>query len=103
MENVTQVVVGHPRHLSGEAGTAAAAAERFAQALAGAIQVPVALQDERLSTVEAARRLADAGVSASNAKLVIDETAATVILESYLAAWARSRSSPGPDAAPDPS
>jgi putative Holliday junction resolvase len=44
----------------------------------------VDLHDERLSTVEAERRLGDAGVSGKRRRRVVDQTAAVVILQSYL-------------------
>jgi class I fructose-bisphosphate aldolase len=59
-------------------------AEAFAYALRGAVPVPVVLHDERLSTVEADRALRDAGVSGRERRQVVDRSAATVILQSYL-------------------
>ncbi|HJP65327.1 MAG TPA: Holliday junction resolvase RuvX, partial [Actinomycetota bacterium] len=59
--DVTEIVVGHPVHLSGKSGEAADQAERFADALREFLGLPVTLQDERLSTVEAERNLVRAG------------------------------------------
>lgn len=81
---VTLVVVGHPLLLSGDAGERAHHAERFAHALGGSLGIPVALQDERLSTKEAERALRAAGRSAREARRAVDETAATVILQAFL-------------------
>ena len=81
---VTLVVVGHPLHLSGEAGTRAHHAERFAEALAALLGVPVLLQDERLSTVEADRALRDTGATGRERRRTVDRSAATVILQSWL-------------------
>ena len=81
---MTAIVIGHPRALSGEAGEAADHAERFAEALRGFLGIPVVLQDERLSTVEANRRLTGAGVDRRGRREVIDQAAAVVILQSYL-------------------
>jgi len=50
------VVVGLPLSLSGDTGKAARAAAKEAAALAAVVGVPVATFDERLTTVEAARR-----------------------------------------------
>lgn len=85
---VSEVVVGHPVSLSGAAGEAAHHAERFAEALRSVLEVPVVLHDERLSTVEAERHLARAGVRGRARRERVDETAATVILQSYLDAGA---------------
>lgn len=81
----TLVVVGHPLRLTGEAGVRARHAEAFAEALRGFAAIPVVLQDERLSTKEAERRLREAGVAGRDRRRVVDPSAAVVILESYLA------------------
>ena len=81
---VTQIVVGHPLSLSGKGGEAADHAEKFADALRGFLGLEVVLHDERLSTVEAERRLKGAGVDRRARREVIDQTAAVVILQSYL-------------------
>jgi putative Holliday junction resolvase len=70
--------------MSGASGAAAVKAERFAEALASGLEVPVELQDERLSTVEAERALREAGVSGRARREVVDRTAATVILQAWL-------------------
>ena len=68
----------------GAVGGRAQHAEGFAQALRAVIEVPVELQDERLSTVEAERGLRDAGVKGRDRRAVVDRTAAAVILQSWL-------------------
>ena len=78
------VVVGLPLSMSGAVGGRAQHAEGFAQALRAVIEVPVELQDERLSTVEAERGLRDAGVKGRDRRAVVDRTAAAVILQSWL-------------------
>lgn len=81
---VTAVVIGHPRSMSGASGARAVQSEAFADALRDAIQVPVELQDERLSTVQAERSLREAGVSGRRLRQVVDQTAAAVILGAWL-------------------
>jgi putative holliday junction resolvase len=81
---ITTVVLGLPRSLSGASGPSAQHAEAFAQALRGVLKVPVELQDERLSTVEAERLLRDAGIKGRDRRAVVDRTAATVILQAWL-------------------
>jgi putative Holliday junction resolvase len=81
---VTAIVVGHPVRMSGDPGSAAHHAERFADALGAFLGLPVHLQDERLTTVEAERRLAGAGVRGRARRAVVDESAATLILQAFL-------------------
>jgi putative Holliday junction resolvase len=78
------VVVGHPLSMSGAMGTKAKQAASFAGALEAVLEVPVVLQDERLSTIEAERALGEAGVKGPRRRKVVDSAAATVILQSYL-------------------
>lgn len=86
---VVAVVVGHPLQLSGQAGERAHHAERFAQALGSFLGLPVVLQDERLSTVEAERSLRAAGANGRRRRRVVDRSAATVILQAFLDAQPR--------------
>lgn len=79
------VYVGLPLGLDGHVGAAGAAAEEFAAALASAVDIPVHLVDERLSTVEAQRSLRGAGRSTRESRSYIDQAAAVVILEAALA------------------
>jgi putative holliday junction resolvase len=82
---VSEVVVGEPRHLSGASGASARDASAYAQALAGRIgDVPVHLVDERLSTVTAAHSLREAGRDSRRQRSVIDQAAAVVILQHFL-------------------
>ncbi len=74
------IVVGEPRLLSGEQGTQARTARRFAQNLQKHVKVPVEMFDERLTTVEAGRRRSEGGSRAE-----IDSLAACVLLEAFLA------------------
>lgn len=80
-----EVVVGYPLSLSGERGPAAHKAEEFAAGLRLFLKVPVHLQDERLSTVEAERGLREAGGTGRERRQRVDQVAATIVLEAYLA------------------
>jgi putative pre-16S rRNA nuclease len=85
---VVAVAVGLPLHLDGRAGTGAEAARRFAHALGEAASLPVALVDERMTTVIAERTLREAprgrGRGKRPAKHQVDALAATLILRTYL-------------------
>jgi putative holliday junction resolvase len=78
------IVVGLPLSLRGEHGARAGHADAFVDALAGVVGVPVELQDERLSTVEAERALAAAGTRGRGQRRVVDASAATVVLQAWL-------------------
>ena len=78
------VVVGLPYELDGAEGRSAKLARQVGVALAEHTGLPVHYQDERYSTVEASRRLHEAGHSARDQKSIIDEAAAAVILEDWL-------------------
>ena len=80
-----EVYVGLPRSLSGGEGPAAAKARERAKRLAGGIQVPVRLVDERLTTVTASQRLRAVGKRAKEQRELIDAGAAVAILEQALA------------------
>ena len=79
------VVVGLPLSLDGEAGPQAQKTQGFARALANLLPVPVVTWDESLSSVEADEILIAQGVSRAKRRERIDQTAAALILESYLA------------------
>ena len=82
--SAVEVVVGHPRHLSGAAGASAADAESFAASLRERVEVPVTLVDERLTTVSATRTLSERGVRGRAQRAVVDQAAAVAILQSAL-------------------
>ncbi|MGH2710119.1 MAG: Holliday junction resolvase RuvX [Actinomycetota bacterium] len=89
-----EVVVGHPLSLSGERGPSAHKAEEFAEGLRLILKVPVHLQDERLSTVQAEKGLREAGAGARERRRVVDRAAASIILEAYLARAPSEREAP---------
>jgi putative pre-16S rRNA nuclease len=85
---VVEVVVGLPRTLAGRHGPAAQAAAEYARSLAERLGagVPVRLIDERLTTVSAARVLAERGVRGRKQRAVLDQAAAVEILQGWLEA-----------------
>ena len=80
-----RVYVGEPKMLSGDTGTAVEKATKFADALSSAFDLEVVMIDERLSTVDAARKLRESGISSRESKALIDSMAAVSILENGLA------------------
>jgi putative holliday junction resolvase len=80
------VVVGLPLSLDGSMGPAARSIIEEADELRASLPVAVAVVtwDERLSTVEAERSLLAGGVRGRKRRRVVDQVAATVILQSWL-------------------
>lgn len=88
--DAVEVVVGLPRSMSGKSGPAARAAREYAESLAERIDpIPVRLSDERLTTVAATRRLAEAGTRGRKGRQVVDRSAAVLILQGWLDAARR--------------
>jgi len=81
---VKRIVVGHPLHMSGEAGPMANEAARFAGRLFKELTIPVDLQDERLTSWEAKQMAAETKSSSRRKRGSIDDLAATVLLREYL-------------------
>jgi putative Holliday junction resolvase len=79
-----EIVVGLPLSLSGGDTASTTDAREFAAAVAGWLEVPVRLVDERLSTVSAQRALHAAGRRTKNSRPVIDQVAAVIILQNAL-------------------
>jgi len=85
----TRLVVGLPLSLEGEAHELTRKAQRFARQLGGRFGLPVTLQDERLSSVEAESRLRAIGLGGRRHKDLTHPVAAQVILQAYLDEAAR--------------
>jgi len=81
---VVGIVVGNPVHLSGDASPQAARTQAFAAALGELSGLPIHLWDERLTTREAHQILYQAGHARQAHKRVVDQVAATLILQSFL-------------------
>src|SRR2546423_1621274 len=81
---IDKVIVGVPRHMSGEVGTAANAALEFAKKLRAQLPCAVETWDERLTTVAAQRALRDSGKKTRDTRQIVDQVAAQMILQGYL-------------------
>ncbi len=77
------LVVGLPMHMDGEVHLLTQLSKKFAQRLEGRFNIPVVMQDERLSSAEAAQNLQAAGVKGQKQKAMLDAVAAQTILQSY--------------------
>lgn len=84
-ENVGALVLGLPINMDGTEGPRCQATRAFARNIALQIPVPVALWDERLSTVAVQRMMTDeADLSRARRAELVDKLAASYILQSYL-------------------
>jgi len=83
-DGVAAIVVGLPRRLDGTATEMTRRVEQFARQLESKTALPVALQDERLSSREAESRLALTNRDWRSRKARLDAAAAAVILQDYL-------------------
>ena len=82
--DVQMVVVGYPVNMNGTVGPRAEKCAQFAELLKTKVDVPAELWDERATTLEAQNYLSETGTYGKKRKEVIDEVAATIILESYM-------------------
>ncbi len=81
---VGEVVVGVPWRLDGSLGPQAAKVMAFVERLRRSLDVTVTTRDERLTSVAADERLAEAGVKRRDRKRKIDRAAAALVLQEYL-------------------
>lgn len=81
---VGEIVVGLPRNMDGTEGPRAALCREFAEQLKSLTGLPVAMWDERRTTVEAHNILSQHNYHGKKRKETVDAVAATLILEGYL-------------------
>lgn len=81
---VTELVLGYPKNMDGTLGPRAEKCADLAQTLRQRTGLPVALWDERRSTVEAHNILFNNGKNGRQRKKIVDAVAASLLLESYL-------------------
>lgn len=84
-QEVGQIVVGLPRNMDGSEGVRAELCRSFADQLGQASGLPVAMWDERRTTVEAHNILSQQNYHGKKRKNTVDAVAASLILEGYLA------------------
>jgi putative Holliday junction resolvase len=88
-KTVGEILVGVPRNMNGTYGPAAEKAQEFAAQLKSVLTIPVKTWDERLTTVQAQRALIETGMRREKRKERVDQTAAAILLQSYLDSLAR--------------
>ncbi|MCS1350263.1 Holliday junction resolvase RuvX [Mechercharimyces sp. CAU 1602] len=81
---VEKIVIGLPRNMDGTIGPRGEACKELGEHVQQRFQLPVVMWDERLSTVAVERTLISADMSRKKRKKVVDQLAASWILQGYL-------------------
>ena len=81
---VHQIVVGQPLHLSGKPSRQSRKIGVFAAALEKKLDIPVAFWDERLTSFAAEQHLEEMGLNWRQRRRHVDKIAAMIILQNYL-------------------
>lgn len=81
---VGEIVVGLPKNMDGTEGPRAEVCRNFAKLLEKTTGLPVAMWDERRTTVEAHNILSEHNYHGKKRKNTVDAVAASLILEGYL-------------------
>ena len=84
--SIDEIIVGMPKNMDGSYGSRAQKTQEFINFLNNNLDIPIKTWDERLTTKEAEKVLIKADMSRSARKEVIDQMAASLILDSYLQA-----------------
>jgi len=82
--NVEKIVLGFPKNMNNTVGESGERTLMFKEMLEREFGIPVIMQDERLSTVEATNYMLEANTSRKLRKVKIDSVAANIILQTYL-------------------
>jgi putative Holliday junction resolvase len=83
-KSVTLLLVGMPRNMDGSYGPSAQRVRDFIAALSAEIKIEFKTWDERLTTVQANRFLIEGNMRRSDRKQKVDQSAAAILLQSYL-------------------
>jgi putative Holliday junction resolvase len=82
--DVRLILMGHPKHMSGDDSRQAVYTREFAERLSEHTGVPIKYWDERWTSVQAERVLKESGISIEKRAKAVDRLAAMILLESYL-------------------
>src|SRR5437868_4259907 len=83
-KQVELLLVGMPRNMDGSYGPAALKVQEFVAVLKESVAIPIKTWDERLTSAQANRYLIQANVRRDKRKEKVDQTAAAILLQSYL-------------------
>ena len=82
--NVEKIILGFPKNMNNTVGESGERTLVFKDILEQEFNIPVIMQDERLTTVEATNYMLGADMSRKKRKEKIDSLAANIILQTYL-------------------
>jgi len=83
-EKVSAIIVGLPKNMDGSEGSRAERCKKFARLVEERSGLPVAMFDERMTTMTASRYLNETGTRGGKRKQVIDTLSAQIILQNCL-------------------
>lgn len=82
--NVEKIILGFPKNMNNTVGESGERTLAFKEKLETEFNIPVIMQDERLTTAEATNYMLGADMSRKKRKEKIDSLAANIILQTYL-------------------
>ena len=84
-QKAAAIIVGLPVNMDGSEGSRAARCRKFASMLSERLEgIPVAMFDERMTTMTASRYLNETNTRGKKRKTVIDTLSAQIILQNFL-------------------
>ena len=83
-EKISKIILGLPKNMNNTIGDRATTTLEYKAMLERIFDVPVIMQDERLSTVAAHNYMLEADLSRKKRKAKVDGLAASIILQTYL-------------------
>lgn len=83
-QNIDGIVLGFPKNMNNTVGPKGELSLEFKNNLEQVLDIPIYLQDERLTTKSATDLLIKGNVSRKDRKKVVDSVAATIILQTFL-------------------
>lgn len=83
-KEIEGIVLGFPKNMNNTIGPKGELSIEFKEKLEKLVNIPIYLQDERLTTKSATDLLITGNVSRKDRKKVVDSVAATIILQTFL-------------------
>lgn len=81
------LIIGLPYNFDGSESEMSTEARRIARNFSLSVDIPIFLQDERVSSYEARRRIWERGIEVKDTKRLVDSEAAAIILSDFVSRW----------------